>query len=395
MTDPFAVVVDFVKRKKLLCYGGQAINNLLPPEARFYGPDEDPDYDCFSTTPQLEAIHLVDALTDAGFTARASCGLHLETFRVYILREHEPQKVVCDLTHVAESVFERLWADRVVQDGIAYANPNFLRMAIYLELSRPKGYVERWEKIYPRLLLLNKYWPPGDPDPAAAKTGTAPIPPEIWRQISDLLIATGSVLLGVSAVATHAKRRGPIDWQFPVDILTTKRVRILEPLVRILGGAKVVRAKKSSRTDLLPSYVELSVDGRVQARIYDPNACHSYHETSSGVRIASLPTLLHFYFGSLYLGDHHRPHVLALAQALVEMAHREAPPRRYKILTPSTCIGTQPQRDDLQERRKEMMAIYGDRKFSGEYLKYFFFYDPRRMTPEAKHSLVHRLKKLY
>ena len=30
---------------------------------------------------------------------------------------------------------------------------------MYLELSRPKGDTTRWEKILPRLKLLNKYYP--------------------------------------------------------------------------------------------------------------------------------------------------------------------------------------------------------------------------------------------
>ena len=40
-----------------------------------------------------------------------------------------------------------------------YASPNFLRMSMYLELSRPKGDVTRWEKVLNRLILLNKHYP--------------------------------------------------------------------------------------------------------------------------------------------------------------------------------------------------------------------------------------------
>ena len=32
-------------------------------------------------------------------------------------------------------------------------------MAMYLELSRPKGDVSRWEKVLKRLTLLNKHYP--------------------------------------------------------------------------------------------------------------------------------------------------------------------------------------------------------------------------------------------
>ena len=44
----------------------------------------------------------------------------------------------------------------IKKDDIYYCPPNFLRMAMYLELSRPGGNVQRWEKILKRLILLNK-----------------------------------------------------------------------------------------------------------------------------------------------------------------------------------------------------------------------------------------------
>ena len=40
-----------------------------------------------------------------------------------------------------------------------YSPPNFLRMLMYLELSRPAGNVSRWEKVLKRLTLLNKNYP--------------------------------------------------------------------------------------------------------------------------------------------------------------------------------------------------------------------------------------------
>ena len=44
------IVEDFIIRKKLVCYGGTAINNILPKYAQFYNRDvEIPDYDFFFT----------------------------------------------------------------------------------------------------------------------------------------------------------------------------------------------------------------------------------------------------------------------------------------------------------------------------------------------------------
>jgi hypothetical protein len=43
------ILESYLRKKNLVCYGGTAINNLLPTEEQFYNKDiELPDYDFFS-----------------------------------------------------------------------------------------------------------------------------------------------------------------------------------------------------------------------------------------------------------------------------------------------------------------------------------------------------------
>ena len=43
------IVENFIRRKKVICYGGTAINNILPKADQFYNTEiEIPDYDFFS-----------------------------------------------------------------------------------------------------------------------------------------------------------------------------------------------------------------------------------------------------------------------------------------------------------------------------------------------------------
>lgn len=45
-----SIVEHFLRDKKLVCYGGTAINNILPEEDQFYDKSiEIPDYDFFRT----------------------------------------------------------------------------------------------------------------------------------------------------------------------------------------------------------------------------------------------------------------------------------------------------------------------------------------------------------
>ena len=49
------IVEDFLRKKKVICYGGTAINNILPDHDQFYNKQvEFPDYDFFSSNPVKE-----------------------------------------------------------------------------------------------------------------------------------------------------------------------------------------------------------------------------------------------------------------------------------------------------------------------------------------------------
>ena len=61
------ILEDFLKKKKLVCYGGTAINNILSPEQQFYNKDiEIPDYDFFSPHALNDAKELADIYSKNG-----------------------------------------------------------------------------------------------------------------------------------------------------------------------------------------------------------------------------------------------------------------------------------------------------------------------------------------
>lgn len=187
-------VEEFLKLHPVMCYGGTAINNLLPKDERFYKPETDiPDYDFFSKTPQEHAMMLANRLHERGIkTIEVKPGVHLGTFKVFADFEG-----VADITQLDEDIFEKLWSAGIVKDGIHYVTPDFLRMSMYLELSRPQGDVSRWTKVYSRLQLLNKHYPIVCTKEAAEKH--EPVPKELKRKITKLLKEEPVVLLGVNA----------------------------------------------------------------------------------------------------------------------------------------------------------------------------------------------------
>ena len=57
------IVHKFVQEENVLCYGGTAINNILPKNKQFYNSEVDiPDYDFFTFEPQKLCVKLSNKL---------------------------------------------------------------------------------------------------------------------------------------------------------------------------------------------------------------------------------------------------------------------------------------------------------------------------------------------
>ena len=151
-----SIVEEFIADKKLVCYGGTAINNILPEDAQFYNKDiELPDYDFYSDNALDHAKELADIYYKAGYEdVEAKSGVHHGTYKVFVNFTG-----IADITQMDPALFKAITRDAIVKKGIRYAPPDFLRMAMYLELSRPDGDVSRWEKVQKRLTLLNTHYP--------------------------------------------------------------------------------------------------------------------------------------------------------------------------------------------------------------------------------------------
>jgi hypothetical protein len=373
-------VEDFLRTHPVMCYGGTAINNLLPKEDRFYNPTTDiPDYDFFSKTPQEHAMVLANRLHEKGIkNIEVKPGIHLGTFKVFADFEG-----VADITHLDEDIFQKLWDAGLVKDGIHYVTPDFLRMSMYLELSRPRGDVSRWMKVYARLQLLNKHYPIVCKKDIAEKH--PPVPKELKRKVTKLLKEEDVVLLGVNAAETHLG----LDWTLPVTLLATK-----ETIERLTKGMKV---EVNEGSEILPPlyFVHLPEEpegAKAYLRFYETTACHSYHN-AGGIRVASIPTILQFFFAYLFSAatQANMESILCVAQRLVDLANHK-PKRRFELLTPVDCLGTQQTLLDMRKEKAELYETVATNKSSPEFLRYFFTYTPS-MTKTQKARLRKALRK--
>jgi hypothetical protein len=370
--ESLAIVHRFLKDHPVLCYGGTAINNLLPPEDRFYDPETTiPDYDFYSKTPQEHAMTLANQLADAGISSvEVKPGVHLGTFKVFANYEG-----VADITHLDEDIFDRLWKENVVREGIHYVTPNFLRMSMYLELSRPQGDVSRWKKVYTRLQLLNKRYPMVCPDHTPPLEST--LSDAHRKTVESILRRSDVVLLGITASQIH-EGKGP-KWSAPVTLLTNPGT-----LAKLTSGKKTETYEGS---EILPAHTDVfDENGDVFLRIHETAACHSYHEMANGIKVASIPTMLQFVLAYMYSGipDDEITHLMCVSQRLVDLANSKEK-RRYALLTPIDCIGEQETLVDMKRHKAELYAELSKNKGSIDFLKYFFTYNPNTTkTQRAK-----------
>jgi len=365
-----AVVKNFLENHHVLCYGGTAINNLLPKKDQFYNPEEDvPDYDFFSKTPQAHSVIIANQLRAKGIASvEVKPGMHLGTFKVFA-----DFTGVADITELDDEIFDRLWDQAEVRDGIHYVPVNFLRMSMYLELSRPHGDVSRWEKVYSRLQLLNKAYP------ASCKKQDAKqheeLTDEQQKGVLKLLKNEPVVLLSVSAAEIHLDK----NWTTPIGILAER-----ETIERLTKGENV---EVNDENDILPRRTSvMSEDGKKSLfRFYETTACHSYHEMENGVRVASIPTTLQFFFAYLYSGaqEENVASVLCIAQRLVDVASSKAK-RRFEILTPKECIGVQESFIEMKRHKAELFEELGKDRSSKKFLEYFFTYNPDDASSKKK-----------
>ena len=139
------ILEDFLKKKNLVCYGGQSINEELPEEDRFYNKDVDiPDYDFYSPNALDDAKELADLYYKKGYKeCEAKAGQHHGTYKVYV--NFIP---IADISYMPKELFQIIKSEAIRIHGILYAPPTFLKMGMYLELSRPIGDNTRFEKVF-------------------------------------------------------------------------------------------------------------------------------------------------------------------------------------------------------------------------------------------------------
>jgi hypothetical protein len=389
------IVETFLRRKKLICYGGTAINNILPKQDQFYNKDvEIPDYDFYSPDALKNAKELTDLYYKEGFEeVEAKPGLHSGTYKVFV--NFIP---VADITYLHKEIYQAIKKEAIRVGGIYYTPPNYLRMSMYLELSRPAGDVSRWEKILKRLTLLNKHYPLKaekcdvvDFQREMDKKNKAEL---IYETVRDTFIDQGVVFFGGYAITLYSEympknQRQKLEKFADFDVLSTEpytTAQIVKERLQDEGFDNVKIIPRGEIGEIIAPHYQINVGADTVAFVYKPIACHSYNIIALGgqkIKIATIDTMLSFYLAFLYSGrdyyDNNR--ILCMAQYLFDVQQKNRLQqkgllRRFSI----NCYGHQQTVEEIRAEKAAKFLELKNEKNTKEYEEWFLRYRPSDKT---------------
>jgi len=388
------IVEAFIKKKKRVCYGGTAINNILPLEEQFYNKKiEFPDYDFYSPRAVEDAKELADIYYKKGYnTVEAKSGVHHGTYKVYV--NFIP---VADITQLVPEIYKSVLKKSMRVAGIHYAPPDLLRMGMYLELSRPMGDISRWEKVLKRLMILTKHFPLkgegcNEINVQRLFGGNKQMGEDIFNVVRDALISQNVVFFGAFAHRMYLNnlkkfKTKKIPRVPDFDVLSKDPARTAGIIVERLeeqGLSKIKIIKRKNVGEIIAAHYEVRVGPETVVFIYEPLACHNYNKIKLGnynIRIATIDTMLSFYLAFLFID---RPYydpkrILCMSEYLFEvqkknMLKQEGILKRFSI----DCYGTQPTMASIRaakNERYESMKAH-KRKNKKEWEEWFLTYKP-------------------
>ena len=391
--DMIQIVEDFLKRKSLVCYGGQSINEELPEQDRFYNKDVDiPDYDFYSPNALNDAKELADIFYGKGYEeVEAKAGQHHGTYKVYV--NFIP---IADITYLPKELFFAIKREAIRINGILYAPPNLLKMGMYLELSRPVGDISRWEKELKRLTLFNKYYPIASKEcykvdfqrEMSDKTNED----LVYDTVRNTLVNQGVVFFGGYAITLYSKYMPKkLQHKFKkiadFDVLSNDpetTAQIVKERLKDVNVKNVKIIKREGEGEIIPLHYEVMVGKDSVAFIYKPVACHSYNILDirgQKVKIATIDTMLSFYLAFLYSN---RPYfiefsdrILCMSKFLFDVQQKNRLEQKGLLKRFSIeCYGHQETVEEMRAEKAAKFKELKEKRGTLEYEEWFLTYRP-------------------
>jgi hypothetical protein len=341
-----SIVHNFISKKKRVCYGGTAMNELLPKKYKFYDPQYDlPDYDFLTPDANGDVRELVNMLKAAGFKdVYNRVGVHEGTKKILV-----NYVAIADITQTSKELFKIFTNNSKEVNGVYYANENLLRMMMYLELSRPRGEVERWKKVFTRLELLNDNFPI---KLCAKKHFKTEVPFQTRKLLLDFIISHQRILANIELEGLYKRsltnknveyilnKGGPLFF-YSQDI-RKDAFDIKHMITTYKDKVRIVFHEK--KDDYLPRRIKVYQNNIVIAVIIQELACHSYNNIKYNgniLHIASLQTLITLYYSFYFFTNSEQIYLCEIGRCIKTFHSLLTSTKSQFLPFPITCVGYQ------------------------------------------------------
>ena len=398
LSQIFEIVEKFMIDNKLICYGGTALNNILPKEQQFYNYDYySPDYDFFSPTAQDHVKELAIIFKKKKFkNILAKSAVHPGTYKLYVNYIQ-----IADVTQIDPELYKKLLPDSIIRKSIYYAPLPFLRMNLFLELSRPRGDISRWEKVMSRLIKLNQAYPftVRNCEYTLNYTHHKLKNKNYYHFFNTLLkekLNEKIIFIGEYAIKEYnnyfpQKIKNIIQKQnkLPTFIILCSNIKDIIKVIETNFNNKFKNIKFKAQPiknvdDVLPKYYNIYVNDIHYLSIFKTEGCQNYNtivRDKVNLKIGTLDTILYYYFMFYYLDFNKelKNHLYCYCFILFYLQENYKV-NNYKLLQRFnlTCIGIQTTIEDMIEFKSKKYQTLKNKKYSKEYKKYFLNYIPRK-----------------
>ena len=338
------------------------MNALLPKKDKFYDPEYDlPDYDFFTYDVKTAVEELVHTLKKAGFkNIHEKMGIHEGTKKILV-----NYVAIADITEIHKDNFKILYENSKKVDGVYYANQDVLRMMMFLELSRPRGEVERWKKVFERLQLMNKYFPVSA---CKKKHVKKEIPLNLREIIYKYILENQRVVANIELEAIYNKSLKSKNVTFNTTIQGGTIIFYSPDLKKDANDLKILLPEDvdisyyAGKGDFLANRASLKYKGKQIVLMIEETGCHSHNniktEKDQTIRIASMETLITLHYSLYYFSNSEKTFLCTIGKCLnTYMALATSPHASLSVFS-ILCSGYQKGYPTLLREKLERVKRY-------------------------------------
>jgi hypothetical protein len=374
-----SIVEKFIVKHNLVCYGGTAINNILPKSAQFYDYDiEIPDYDFFSTNAIQHAKELCNILSNENvYHVEGKNAFFLGTYKVFV--NFIP---VADITQIDEKFYNYLMKNNIKVNDIMYTSPQYLKMSLHHELSRPLGDVSRWEKVYKRMMLLYQHYPTKTYKLTNKKHLIEYAPEDnIHSELLDHFMKNKYVICNLDLVHSIWKDKN-YKYKNEIHIVYVDNLKNASSLISKKYGLRTTIIE--SQYKFIGNYSFVEYDETIIAILVHSNTCVAYIEQeydNKKIRIPNMDSALSLYYSLLMMEDipivksTFLYYISKFNQAL--MNYEKFVDKHIYSRFNLPCYGKQEDFQSVFYTRNKTYKKLSKQKTSKEYQKWFFKYVPQ------------------